>query len=147
MSRTLRSVVSVGYWIVLAILVIDALLVYTSLRTITRSNDRVDQTRQAIAEIGRTLTALINAETGQRGYLLTGRDTYLEPFRLAERELPQYLDRLRSLTAENDGQGTRAAELAEAVLEKMAELRRTIALRRDKGMEAALELVLTDSGK
>lgn len=147
MSRTLRSVVSVGYWIVLAILVIDALLVYTSLRTIARSNDRVDQTRQALAEIGRTLTALINAETGQRGYLLTGRETYLEPFRLAERELPQNLDRLRSLTSENDGQGTRAAELSEAVLEKMAELRRTIVLRRDRGMEAALELVLTDSGK
>ena len=96
---------------------------------------------------GTVLSILKDAETGQRGYLLTGRDEYLAPFRTAEDELEPAFARLRSLTPEHAAQSARTAALRRLAAEKMKELRETIALRRERGLDAALGVVLSDQGK
>jgi PAS domain S-box-containing protein len=147
MGQTLRTIVFVGYVLVLATLAIDAGLVYSSVLTIAQSYRQVDQTRQVIVALERILSALKDAETGQRGYILTGREDYLEPFRGAGPALETNLRRLRSLTTEDDVPRTRIDDLAQLADAKMAELRRSVAIRREKDLDAALEVVLTDHGK
>jgi PAS domain S-box-containing protein len=147
MGRFSRTMVAIGSVLVLTVLGINAALVYSSLATISRCNRLVDHSRQVILQLERSLSILKDAETGQRGYLLTGRDDYLEPFRTGAFELEPTLARLRALTSNNGPQSTLTAALARLADEKMAELRRTIALRRERGLTSALEVVASDQGK
>jgi PAS domain S-box-containing protein len=142
-----QRVATLGTFLILAVLAGDAMLVVRSLDTIARSNGRVDHTQLVLNELESTLSVIKDAETGQRGFLLTGRDDYLGPFREAESALPGHLARLATLTADNAVQQARLADLGNLAAEKMSELRHTIALRRDEGLNAALLVVLTDRGQ
>jgi signal transduction histidine kinase len=89
---------------------------------------------------------LTDAETGQRGYLITGKSNYLEPYRLATATLDQEVKSLRRLTSDNANQQRRLDALELLVARKLAELGETIALREDKGFQAAVLVVMTDVG-
>ena len=147
MSRIPRHAITIGYLLVLAVLAIDALLVTASLGTIVRSNGQVGRSRDVVAGLEHALSLLKDAETGQRGYLLTGRAEYLVPYVEAESRLDAALRGLRSLVSDNDGQEGRVADLAGIAAEKMAELGRTIALRREGKGDEALRIVQGDRGK
>ena len=147
MGRFSRTIVAIGYLVALTVLAIDATLVYASLMTITRSNRLVDHSRQVVIQLERAFSILKDAETGQRGYLLTGRDEYLEPFRTGELALEPTLAVLRSLTSDDAPQSALSAELERLARAKMAELRTTIALRRERGLDSALEVVRTGRGR
>src|SRR3954466_12020588 len=101
MSRATRMLFNVGYVLVLAALAADGVVTLLNLRTIERSNRRIDHTREVVIELERALSTLKDAETGQRGYLLTGDDAYLEPFRAASARMDGTLARLTTLTSDN----------------------------------------------
>lgn len=147
MSRTIRSVIRTGYWLALAVLLVDAGFVYASLRTIARNNARIEQSRRVLVEIRRSLRILADAETGQRGYLLTERDEYLEPYRSATKRLEDCLGQLASYTNKDPVQSRRFQELKQLALEKMGELRETITLRDANRRDEAINLVLSGVGK
>jgi signal transduction histidine kinase/CheY-like chemotaxis protein len=90
--------------------------------------------------------ALRDAETGQRGYLLTGRDDYLTPYRDALGRIAVLENQLLGLTTDNPSQQDRLHELAPLVQRKLDELAQTVALRHDVGFDAALAIVQTDLG-
>lgn len=89
---------------------------------------------------------LLNAETGQRGFLLTGSEGYLEPYHGARADLPVVIAAIDKL-ALNPKQSQFRDEMEPIVLAKMNELARTIVLRREAGFSAAMEVVRTDEGK
>ena len=93
------------------------------------------------------LSAVQDAETGQRGYLLTGDLTYLDPYRTARTNADSLLDRLDGLVSWNPVQVRRVPSLRAAVSEKMAELDETVRLYDNEGAQAALEVVQTDRGQ
>jgi signal transduction histidine kinase/DNA-binding response OmpR family regulator/CHASE3 domain sensor protein len=93
------------------------------------------------------LSTLKDAETGQRGYLITGREDYLGPFLDAKHALPAEFSSLAALIAEDPAQRARLATLKALVAEKMEELGQTVELKRAGQSEAALTIVLTDRGK
>jgi CHASE3 domain sensor protein len=95
----------------------------------------------------RLLSALKDAETGQRGFLLTGREYYLDPYRQALSDVPSFLNDLEGLTKSCPEQAHCLEEMKPLVDEKFAELELTIKLRRSKGNDAALAVVLSDQGK
>jgi len=74
-----------------------------------------------------------DAETGERGYLLTGKEPFLEPYESAVATRRQAIQNLRWLTADNSGQQARISRLDRLIETKLSELSRTIALRRAKG--------------
>ena len=82
-----------------------------------------------------------DAETGQRGYLLTGRPAYLQPYAAAVASVNQRLATLRALGDDDPIARQRLAELERSVRAKMEELARTIALREAGQSEAALQVV------
>jgi signal transduction histidine kinase/ActR/RegA family two-component response regulator len=88
-----------------------------------------------------------SAERGQRGYLLTGRDIYLEPYEKAKTRIPQLLSELQQATLDRPEQQRRLLKLQADLTTKMNELAETIALRREKGFAAAVTVVNTDAGR
>jgi signal transduction histidine kinase len=89
---------------------------------------------------------LVDAETAHRGFLLTGDPTYLEPL-VAAASLPQTLETLRRLTADDIGQSRRAAELDRLASETTATIQSSIELYRKGQREAAIDIVRTHAGK
>ncbi len=74
------------------------------------------------------MSTVTDAETGQRGYLLTQRETYLEPYQFALQQVDENLAALKTLLAENAGQLQRLAELEPLIAAKLEELHRAIDL-------------------
>lgn len=105
------------------------------------------QTRQVLEHIASLFSALQDAETGQRGYLLTGKDTYLKPYDHAIGVVSSLLDELRGLTADNPEQQKRTGDLRALAAAKLEKLRKTIEVQKTNGAAAALEIVQTDNGK
>ena len=89
---------------------------------------------------------LADAETGERGYLLTGRDVYLQPFEAARARLPGDLAAAEASLALIDG-APELSRLRELVAAKMAGMEETIALRRAGDAPGALARVESDKGK
>jgi PAS domain S-box-containing protein len=147
MNRWPRLLVVTGVLATLGLLTLNAVLTYTNLGTVADRGRRVGRTRQVIAEVRRILLLLTDAETGQRGYLLTGREDYLEPYRHAIAEVAGTLDRLAALTATDPRQQERLRALRRLAAAKLSELERTIVLRQDRGLDAALAVVRTEQGK
>lgn len=94
-----------------------------------------------------TAARLVDAETGQRGFLLSGDETYLEPYREAIKNLDRVTDELKKLTSGNPDQQKRIETLEPLIESKLGELQRTIDLRRKEGLAAANEVVLSGQGK
>ena len=92
------------------------------------------------------VSAMKDAETGQRGYLITGEDRYLEPYDSALSAIKDQVQRLKQLIEDDPRQQARIVPLEEQISAKLKELGRTVALRK-KDPEAARQIVLTDEGK
>ena len=122
-------------------------LTFFANREATTSQEWITHTREVETHISHALSLMQDLETGQRGFLLTGNDSYLEPFNAAVNEVDTEIEGLRELTQDNPSQQERLDDLLPLVNEKILELRRTISLRQTEGLASALEVVKTDIGK
>lgn len=93
------------------------------------------------------LSTMKDAETGQRGYLLTGNKNYLEPFLDAQKQIPVRLDELRRLTKDNPDQQQRLARLTSLADAKLSEMLQTLELYNSQHAKEAIEIVRNNSGK
>src|SRR5579871_2798259 len=94
------------------------------------------------------LSHMLDAETGQRGFLLTGQNHYLEPYDRAIEAIPKDLAKLNTLRPASDGDKNQLLDRLRAVTnEKLSEMRGTIEIRNQQGFEAALEVVRGDRGR
>ncbi len=69
----------IGFGFSLLLLIISSVASYISIESLISSAERVNHTNLVIGELENTISATKDAETGQRGYLLTGRDEFLDP--------------------------------------------------------------------
>jgi diguanylate cyclase (GGDEF)-like protein/PAS domain S-box-containing protein len=97
--------------------------------------------------IGDTLSLLKDAETGQRGYLLTGDADFLAPHTKAMRELPVQLDRLAVLVEADEEHRASAREIGRLAHEKLEEIAQTIDLRRRQLGDETLAIVREGRGR
>lgn len=100
------------------------------------------QSRAAFEQIEELLSAVTSAETGQRGFLLTGEEPYLATYRSSSIRAMKDLDQLRF-----DGEAARIGKLKGAVRDKLAELKKTVQLRRSGNLKDALSVVRTGQGQ
>lgn len=108
---------------------------------------KAQQTRDTIQQLNRLERALIDAETGQRGYLLTGTLSYRAPYDAAALEVDATLAELYRLTATNPQRRALLGPIAVDCAVEIAELRRTIELFESNGVVSAAKLVETGLGK
>ena len=139
-----RAVAVAGPALVVAVV---AAVTFAGLRRAADADRSVEHTLSVSATLENTKTRLTDAETGQRGYVLTGRDSYLQPWLSGRLGTLRAIAALRALTADNPIQQPRLDTLEHLAQQKLAELNTTIALRRDVGLDAALRVVQTDHGK
>ncbi|NNB89969.1 CHASE3 domain-containing protein, partial [Corallococcus exiguus] len=129
----------------LAVLAI-ALLSYRTIKTRAATGEMVTHTLTVAAKLEEVLSTVKDAETGQRGFLLTGAESYLSPYTLAKKTLPEKLAKLRGLIADSAVQQQRLDRLEGAVAEKLAELQETVDLQlRGEGRQA-IAVVKEDRG-
>lgn len=108
--------------------------------------DEILRANENHVEMRRLLSLIQDAELGQRGYLLTGDEAYLEPFRQAEAAIPALFDHLHA-NIRDAGQRARVDSVRATFDAKYAELNATILARRERGLPAALEIVATGEGR
>lgn len=112
-----------------------------------RANAGAERSREILTDIDSVLTTVVDAETGQRGFLLTGEDRYLEPYNRALQELPRDLATLRAALGSNGNDLREFSQLSALADTKLDELRQTIEVRRSQGPKAAIAIVLTGQGR
>ncbi|MDX2270668.1 MAG: diguanylate cyclase [Cyanobacteriota bacterium] len=143
----LERKISSGFALALLVL---GLVGATSLWSMTRLIKSVEQSRsidQVLGSLQSLLSQLQDAETGQRGYLLTGSDRYLEPYETALAQIPQQQQLLRQLLRDHPQEQAILRVLDPLIESKLAELAETIQQREQAGLEAAIAIVLTEQGR
>ena len=142
-GRITLGLTALGFLILLAIGVGFVWMVQET-RSYAAAVVATQQIRVTTAEV---FSSLQDAETGQRGYLLTGDPAYLEPYRQAQGQLDSELGRLADQVAADGGNIPVQAELRRRIDAKLAELRLTIDLAQSGDMEGAITLVRDGRGK
>ena len=139
--------IAAGFALTSLLLVAVGLVGYSSIVSLIATGHAVTRTDHVLEQIGTVLSLQKDAETGQRGYLLTGDDSYLEPYNAASEQTPRALLELHDLTAGNSNQQHRLDQLEPMVAAKFAELKRTIDLRRAGHADDAVRRVSEGEGK
>ncbi|GAC1654595.1 MAG: hypothetical protein NVS4B3_18760 [Gemmatimonadaceae bacterium] len=122
-------------------------LVVLTLQRAVSERAAVTHTYEVIATADRVLARATDAETGQRGYLLTGNARYLGPYTGAGRDVAAGLADLRSLIADNPGQRVRVDTLDSRLRERLGVLANVITVQTEAGAPAALRLIETGRGQ
>src|SRR4051812_38861418 len=109
--------------------------------------DDIAQAPRTRASLNRVLQYVLDAETGSRGYLLTGDPRYLEPYNAAVGELGQQLDALRLLYTPSADEFSTLAQLTRNVQRKLAEMDLSVRMRKQGNEDAWKFVLMTDVGK
>ena len=129
------------------IVLLLGLLTYAGLTSIGTARASVSRTHRAIEATQAVLQDLTDAETGERGFLITGDERYLQPYQAALGRLAADTVVLRSFTSVDAAEQRELSALSLAIRGKVEELAMTIALMRTEGSEAARIEVDTHLGK
>ncbi len=123
----------------LAIFAIVGVVSYRGTRELIDTSGWVTHTYQVLSELEDILSLIKDAENGQRGYLLTGEDSYLEPYTSAVTSIQQKLDSTRKLTADNPVQQQNLDRLNVLIDQRLQIMKQRIELRRTRGLQATLQ--------
>ncbi len=139
--------IAAGFALSLVLLVAIGAVSYGSISKLTSTSQWVTHTHEALEHIAGVLSSLKDAETGQRGYVITGDETFLEPYNTGSGEVLSQVKELRKLTADNPRQQKRLDAAETLIAAKLAELKQTIDLRRAGKFDEAVKIVRAGEGK
>ncbi|MBW4481002.1 MAG: response regulator [Tildeniella torsiva UHER 1998/13D] len=139
--------IGAGFAIGLALLAVLGAVAYRTTTSLIRNAEREKQSYQVLAYLNELETELVNAETGQRGYLITGQPQYLEPYTNALTKIDDQYETLVQLTDDDPLLQSRLANLQPLIDARLARLAEGIELRNTGGFTAAQDFILTDRGK
>jgi PAS domain S-box-containing protein len=105
------------------------------------------RSNELLLALDNVLSLAVDAESGQRGYVITGRQEYLAPYRAAVGSIHQQMDALERLTGDDPVQRGLMAEVRRRVGAKLGELDMTIALRERTGFDATRDVILLGTGE
>ena len=136
-----------GLALVLTFFLATGLVAYLNVEVLRANNQKIIHTHRVIVAVDELLATAQDAETGQRGYLLTGNPQYLQPYETAAAAVARRLDDVATLTSDNPVQQAHLQKLRRHVDAQMTELETTIQARRAEGVQAAVARMTTDRGK
>ena len=138
---------TIAFVLALLFIVVVGISSFIGIQRIAESNNMVVHTREVLAQLEHVESLLKDAETGQRGFVLTGEEQYLEPYNSAVEGIGKAITSLTSLTDDNPVQQQSIRQLEQLSRYKLEELQSTIKLRREGRQAAALAIIRTDRGK
>ncbi len=133
--------------LMLLVVVGGTALTFFAGRWVLAANVQMLAQEDVIQSLGHTFSTLKDAETGQRGYLLTNDKTYLQPYREALATIDKDLRHIDEEVAAGELDGGVAGQIKQLAGEKLAELKTTIDTHDAQGLEASLAIVRDGAGK
>lgn len=131
MKSTFKRNLLIGFGISLLLLIVSSVASYMSISNLLKSADEVEHTNEVKQLVEKIISTIKDAETGQRGYLLTGDDRFLQPYSGAIDSAKSNVAYLKRLTADNPDQQIRTNKLQEIVVLRLSSLDRRIIQKRN----------------
>lgn len=144
MNKNYKTNLLIGFGLSLLVLFLSSLASYVSIRNLLASAALVNHTNTVIIATEEIISALRNAETGQRGYLLTGEEGYLEYHALARQRALAALKKVQELTVDNPLHQESVAELKGLIKVRLDMLQQVIDI---KGSSGVIDIDLMNKGK
>ncbi|SDM49113.1 Signal transduction histidine kinase [Pedobacter antarcticus] len=141
MQKTLQNNLRFGLGLSLIILFISSLASYISIGNLIRSSELVAQSNTNIRNLDAIISSLKDAETGQRGYLLTGEAVFLDPYKGAKEEAIGYLNKVKNDMQNSPVQQENLKSLEEIILGRLNVLEKTIAIKQKGGSVSVGDLL------
>ncbi|HEY0987940.1 MAG TPA: CHASE3 domain-containing protein [Kofleriaceae bacterium] len=136
-----------GFAVTAVALILVAVTGYRSAKTLIANDELVSHTHKVQLELAELLVQILNAETGQRGFVITAKDEFLEPYNEALGRIDKVFAEIRQLTIDNPVQTRRLEALRPLIDGKLTELKHRIELRRTGTFEAAAATITSGDGK
>lgn len=136
-----------AFIVLLLFLGINAVVSQRSTRKLIQNEQLVAHTHEVLANLDQTLALLTEAESGQRGFILTGDEIYLANYNEDLHRLPDQVDKLKRLTADNPMQQQRLVRLREEVNQRIVTLNNVLDVARAQGLQAASHTIDTNAGR
>jgi methyl-accepting chemotaxis protein len=146
-SWTVGKRLVAGFGLSALVLVVVTAVSYQSTNRLIENDAWVKHSHQVRTELLSLLSDMADAETGERGYIITGDPSFLEPYQSSLATIKSTLELVRRLTADNPNQQRRLAALQPEVEAKLAGLKERIEIRRTQGLDAATKLVAAAGGR
>jgi signal transduction histidine kinase/DNA-binding response OmpR family regulator/CHASE3 domain sensor protein len=109
----------IGFGLSLLLLIVSSVASYVSIQNLLQSSNWVDHTNSVLANLEEMMSTMKDAETGQRGYLLTGESAFLEPYNGSYERALQAANNMRNLTADNPAEQKNVAILKRILLKRL----------------------------
>jgi PAS domain S-box-containing protein len=133
--------------LLLALQIGNAFIAYLTTSQLRDNTSLVRHSHEVTDTMSRVLSLIVDAQTGQRGYIITRKSSYLEPYTKSKNQIDDALKRLVTLTRDNPAQQAHIGAVKSLVTEKFAILERNIQAREQAGFDRARELVFGGEGK
>ena len=144
MNSSVKKNLRIGLGLSLLILFITSLASFISIQNLIKSADLVSHSNRVMSSLDAVISTLKDAETGQRGYLLTGNKDFLEPYNGAEDHAKDLLSIIESETNDNAFQQQNVKVLQNIVSSRLSIIAKTI---KEKSLGGSVGLVELLNGK
>lgn len=138
---------ALGLSVVLIFFIASGVIAYRNVAMLRGNSQQIWHTHDVMMALNELMSLTQDAETGQRGYLLTGKIDYLKPYEIAASETTSRIQTVTDLTRDNPNQQSNIKTLERQIKVKFDELEETIRLRRNGSQATALAIVDSDRGK
>ena len=146
-SWTFGKKIAAGFALSFLLLATIGGVAYRAIAMLTATSESVTHTHLVLEHVAQLLSLMKDAETGQRGFVITGDETFLEPYNKATPEVAATVAELSTLVADNPRQVARIAQAKPLMDSKLEELRNTIEMRRTVGFDATEKRIASGIGK
>jgi len=149
MNWTVGQKISGGFILALLFIMLIGVVTYENTGTIMAATNRRKHAHDVLLNTVGLLSALKDAETGERGYVLTGDEEYLEPYKSGLADAQDRLLRLQSLLQDSKQSWTMLQKLEPLISAKLGDWARIVELRRkpEQGFAAAVAAIRMDAGR
>jgi len=136
----------VSFCLMLVLLLVNGIISYHSVSMLIDNERKIYKTLHTLNVLKDTFSSVQDAETSERGFLISGEDAYLEPYHIATKKISVHFNKLLQLESDLAVQRPRIFALTQLVQAKLEEMERTIRLRKQHQEGDALQHFLTDEG-
>lgn len=144
---TERKLINTGFVLALLILLLLSFFTFRLFRNNVENDKWVKHTHHVLENSKELLSNLKDAETGQRGFIITADEDFLEPFYMALERNNNLISNLKALTSDNQSQQKRIAEAGRLIEDKFNYSKEVIRIRREEGLSKAVTMVSEAQGK
>jgi methyl-accepting chemotaxis protein len=146
-SWTFGKKIAAGFALSFVLMAMIGVAAYRSINTLSNTSQMVAHTHRVLDRLAEVLNVLQDAEIGGRGYIITGDESFLQPYQNAETKIMTVVNDLRALIVDNPAQQKRLSQAEPIVMAKLSLTKRYIEMRKAREIETVTKLVQAGEGQ